>query len=426
MSRSRSHGMPEEFILACTCCQRRPSELRDEAVRAAARRVNDWDRFLRVVQRQRVAGFVQSALSSASVELPPRVAQLLVVQRQQTARQNLILTAEAVRLQSVFDAAGISVIFFKGVTLAQLAYGSLSLKHGKDIDLLVRPDRAETAMRVLEREGYALWKPASYLSEAQRRALVCCGKEVEFVHRQRNAQVELHWRLVENPLLLKGVDASTPTQDVALSSGVSIRSFLEEDLFAYLCVHGACHAWSRLKWIADLNALIAAKSDVEVEHLHRHAEARGAGLCAGQALILCHRLLKLKLPPALEAELCRSVRLERLVRIAMGAMIGSDAETELRDRPFSSTRINLAGFLLGQGWTYFFAHCRFLLITPVDVMRYPLPSSLHFLYPIIRVPLWFCRRLRFLWVAALLRRATFGNESFEPRGCRPEVSSTKD
>jgi hypothetical protein len=190
------------------------------------------------------------------------------------------------------------------------------------------------------------------------------------------------------------VDASTPTQDVALSSGVSIRSFVEEDLFAYLCVHGARHGWSRLKWIADLNALIAAKSDAEIIHLHRHAQAKGAGLCAGQALILCHRLLKLKLPPALGAELCGSGRLERLVRIAMGAMVGSDAETELEDRPFSSTRIHLAGFLLGQGWKYCSAHCRFLLMMPVDVIRYPLPSSLHFLYPIIRIPLWFCRRLR--------------------------------
>lgn len=422
----RSHATPEEFVLACACCQRPPWQARDEAVRAAARSVNNWDRFLRVVQRQRVAGLVQSALASANVELPPRVAQHLVEQAQQTARQNLMLTAEAARLQSVFDAADISVVFFKGITLAQLAYGSLSLKHGKDIDLLVLPDRAETAVRLLEREGYALWEPAKCLSEVQLRAVICYGKEVALVHRQRNVQVELHWRLVESPLLLEAVDASTPTQDVALSSGVSIRSFVEEDLFAYLCVHGARHAWSRLKWLADLNALIAAKSNAEIVHLHRHARAKGAGLCAGQALILCHRLLQLKLPPALEAELCGSGRLERLVRTAMSAMVGSDAKTELEDRPFISTRINLAGFLLGQGWAYFFAHCRFLLVMPVDVIRYPLPASLHFLYPIIRIPLWLCRRLRSIWVAALQRRATSGNRGFEPRGCRPEVASTKD
>ncbi len=400
MYRGRSHTTPEEFILACACCERPPSERRDEAVRAAARSVNDWDRFLRVVQRQRVAGLVQSAVSSAKVELPPHIEQQLVGQAQQTARQNLMLAAEAVRLQGVFDAAGISVVFFKGIALAQLAYGSLSLKHGKDIDLLVLPDRAEAAMRLLEREGYALWEPAEYLSETQLRAVVRCGMEVALVHRQRNVQVELHWRLVENPLLLEGVDAATPTQDVALSSGVSIRSFVEEDLFAYLCVHGARHAWSRLKWIADVNALIAAKSSAEVVHLYRYAQAKGAGLCAGQALILCHRLLKLKLPPALEAELYGSGRLERLVRTAMSVMVGPDATTELEDRPFGSTRINLAGFLLGQGWTYFFAHCGLLLTQPVDVARCPLPPSLHFLYPIIRIPLWVFRRLRYLGRAA--------------------------
>lgn len=409
MYRRLPHAAPEEFVLACACCYWPPSEPRDEAVRTAARSINNWDRFLRVVQCQRIAGLVQSALSSANVELPPQVAQHLVGQAQQTARQNLMLTVEAVRLQNVFDAADISVVFFKGITLAQLAYGSLSLKHGKDIDLLVLPDRAETALRLLEREGYVLWEPAKYLSEAQLRAVIRYGKEVELVHRQRNVQVELHWRLVENPLLLKGVDASSPTQDVALSSRVSIRSFVEEDLFAYLCVHGSVyHAWSRLKWIADLNALIAAKSNAEIVHLHRHAQARGAGLCAGQALILCHRLLKLKLPPALEAELHGNGRLDRLVRVALSAMVGSDAKTELKDRPFISTRINLTNFLLGQGWRYFVAHGRFLLMTPLDVIRYPLPSSLHFLYPIFRIPLWFCRHVRFIWVAALRRKRQNG------------------
>lgn len=52
-----------------------------------------------------------------------------------------------------------------------------------------------------------------------------------------------------------------------------------EDEFAYLCVHGAGHSWSRLKWLADLNARLAGLEAQRIAGLYRYAEARGAG-CA--------------------------------------------------------------------------------------------------------------------------------------------------
>ena len=49
-------------------------------------------------------------------------------------------------------------------------------------------------------------------------------------------------------------------------------------------MHGALHWWHRLKWLADVNALLAAKPAREVELLIGGAEARGAGRAATQAL----------------------------------------------------------------------------------------------------------------------------------------------
>lgn len=389
-------SLPHEFLLVAACCRWPLGEAAIATIRQRAAEAVDWPYLIRIVKRQRVAGLVHNALSSATIELPGGVAQALASEAQIIAGQNLILAAETIRLQRAFDGAKIPVITLKGIALAQLAYGSLTLKHGKDIDLLVPRERAREALELLERDGYQLRRPARHLSAMQRDAALRYG--LEFGLARRRLQLELRWRLTENPHVLTGPGPYSHTQDVVLSDSTTIRTLADDFLFAYLCVHGAGHGWSRLKWLADLNALIAKKSDAEIEHLYRYAEARDCGICAGQALLLCERLLQARLPPALARELASSKRLEILVAMALGVMTGTDSETEIEDRPFGSTRINIMQFLLGKKWRYLAAQCRILSVRLGDTIEYPLPAPLHFLYPLLRLPLWLWRRAN--WSAA--------------------------
>ena len=64
-------------------------------------------------------------------------------------------------------------------------------------------------------------------------------------------------------MLLRQVGLGSPTQEVAVLDG-SLRTLGDKELFAYLCVHGASHCWFRLKWLADLNAWLAAKHEHEL------------------------------------------------------------------------------------------------------------------------------------------------------------------
>lgn len=339
-----------------------------------------------------MVGLVHHALASARVVLPDQTARELAEDAKQTARQGLAMAAEAIRLQRLLDEAHIPNVVLKGAALARLAYGSLAFKHSKDIDLLVPPERAAAALELLACEGYAIRPPTQRLGEAQRLAVIRFGKDFELIHRHTMQQVELHWRTTLNPYLLEGIDAKSPAQEVGVTGSLGIRTLAAEEHFAYLCAHGALHAWSRLKWLADLNALLAAMDEEEMTHLFRYAQEQGVGLCAGQALLLCQRLLELKLPAALQAELESSRRLGRLVAIALDCMTGPDPEREVLDRRFSAMRFALLPFLLGRGWRYLAAQCRVALVGLNDVVRYPLPPSLYFLYPILRLPLWLCRQ----------------------------------
>lgn len=382
----------QAFLLVCACCRWPPSAAVDEAVRVASARVADWDAFLQLVRRYRVAGLVHRALVSASVDLPTGMLSDVTSSAQRIARRHMKHAAETVRLQRLLDESGIPNLTLKGPALAQLAYGSPSLKHGRDIDILIGPDRAAAAFQVLEREGYVVSSGIKGLDETRRSALIRYGEELQFVDRRRELCVELHWRLASNPLLLKDIDVHSPTQDIALFDGAVVRTLNDDDLFSYLCVHGAHHHWSRLKWLADLNAFLARKDSDVVMRLYRHAQAKGAGLCAGQALLLCRQLLDLPLPAGLEAALRDDRRVATLVAVALGALADPDVNSP-SDRGFVGvTRIVAAQFLFGRGWRYLAAQCRTLLVGREDAIRFPLPAPLHFVYPILRLPLWLWRR----------------------------------
>jgi hypothetical protein len=387
MSAVSAVDLPPEFLLVAACCRWPASPSRDAAVRDAAARVADWNGVLQAVRRQRVGGLTHDALVAAKIDIPPPVAAKLAAQPAHIAQENLRLAREASRLQRLFAATQIPVVTLKGLALAQLAYGSYASKQTRDLDLLVPLEYAEAAMQLLEGEGYVLLSPAKQLGEAQRRAVIRYGKDVELMHRDSKLLLDLQWRVAENPLLLKGIDADSPAQDVVLADGLSLRTLALPDLFAYLCVHGAYHAWSRLKWLADLNALIASHH-ADVTQLYRHAQSRGAGLCAGQALLLCQRLLDLRLPEPLGAEIQHDRRVEKLAAIALQTMTRSQLKKDIGDVT-DNVRMK---FLLGQGWPFFAAQCRIALVGVRDVIAVPLPRPLHFLYPLLRLPLWLWRR----------------------------------
>jgi len=380
-----------EFRLIAACCRWPPSAGRNAAIRDASEIISDWDRVLWLTNRHRVAGLVHAALALVQAQLPAGVAEALRVRARDVARRSFILSAETVRLQRALEAAGISCLMLKGVGLAQLAYGSLGTKDTRDIDTLIPPDRAEAALRILNREGYVLSYPAAQLNEAQSRAVFRYAREVQLLHPSKGLQVEMQWRLTGNPLLLTGVDVQAATQSVVLSNGASVRTLAPEPLFSYLCVHGAQHAWSRLKWLADFNALAAA-SGADLLRLYRHAQSVGAGRCAGQALLLCNELFELCLPAALAGEIEQDRSLRRLATIAVETMCDDYAEANRRRSLGSALRVLLSQFLLGKGLAFLVAQYSAEAVRSLDLIEFPLPPALHFLYPVLRLPLWLSTR----------------------------------
>jgi hypothetical protein len=204
--------------------------------------------------------------------------------------------------------------------------------------------------------------------------------------------VELHWGLVDGPVLLPAMSVASPSQWVSVTETLRLRTPAREELFAYLCVHGAMHGWSRLKWLADLAALLARETPESIDQLYRHSRALGAGVCPAQALLLCEQLLDATICPALSRELCNVGGAPRLAAFALDIMAGG-RDQELDARLFAATRILISQLALGGTWRHALAQLRHRMVSVHDRVYLPLPRGLRFLYPVLRAPLWLWRRL---------------------------------
>ena len=380
-----------ELSLAAACAMWPPSNRRTEAIYTAMAAPLDWPRFLRVARRHQVIGLIHDGLTRARADVPSEVARAISTEAALLVRQNLAMAYEALRVQRLFEVADLPVLFVKGSALAMLAFGNLGLRAGQDLDLLIAHETLPVATELILRAGYRRFDPPANIGDAQLRLLIPLRKDFGFVHRETGMRIELHWRLFLNPHAMAGASIMTASQAVPLAGTSGLRTLGEQDLFAYLCMHGALHWWNRLKWLADVNALLASATEDGVLRVVRAAEVRGAERAAAQALLLCRQVLGTPIPAPLAARLDKSVSVRWLKATALKAIATGQGEHDPHGARFGTTRGSLSTFLLSRSWRYQLAELNLHLTNQTDVLTMQLPERLRFLYPLLRLPLWIWR-----------------------------------
>lgn len=382
-----------EFLLVCACCQW-PREKRDAAVRAAAGPGIDWERVRQITKRQRVWGLVADALRSAGIAVPEPLNGKLQERGAAIARQNLSAVAETARLGAVLDKAGIDWLTFKGLPLGIQAYGTIAIKMANDIDILVSgPDTGRTCALMRE-AGYVRFSPGPEVSDEQVAAWMMVSKESGWKHPQLGLIVEVHGRLMANPALLPEAAIGAPRQRVEIAKGISVPTMGDALLYPYLFAHGAHHAWFRIKWLADVVALLSQEGPEGTEQRYRESVALGVGRCAAQALLLAHEMLALPLTAAFVRELERTAVHRRLVRVAKQVMAGAyEAREHGGAHARSMLPAVLASLLLRREPGYKWREITSLAANPVDRATGRLPKGLGFLYPVLGGIRWSGRNL---------------------------------
>lgn len=374
-----------ELSLVATCCRWPLDDRVREAIDDAAAGGIDWALFEQIVYRNRVVPLVSHALSWSGVELPAAIAERLAQRAQACARRSLVMARESLRLQRAFDGAGVPLMVVKGAPLAVLAYGGLGLKDSWDIDLLVPPEDAARSVRLLTELGYR--GDLATIGPRQLEAYLTYGKEAQFERAAPAITAELHWRLTDNPRLLRDVAAAVRSQSVPMPGG-RLRTLADEDLLTYLCVHGTFHNWGRLKWLADVGALLGGREPQAIADLHEAAATQGAGRSTAVALLLCRELLGLSLDAPLVRRLEGDRMTRALVKNAIAGLAYRGGTVETRPYSWPWLRLIAAHFLATDKLGHRLEQCRVLWNAPEYRSSISLPRGFGFGYHFVRLPLW--------------------------------------
>jgi hypothetical protein len=166
--------------------------------------------------------------------------------------RSLLMAGELAHLMRSFEDAGLTPIAFKGPILSYLAFGDLALRDSTDLDIYVPRPQLQTALDLLQSDGYRL-KSAGF------RTSLAGACEVALQRPESGSEVDLHWEF-SPPYFLKFDAARALRRSVIVQiSGLAARTLCNEDLLIYLCIHAARECWG-MRQICDLAALLPSQT----------------------------------------------------------------------------------------------------------------------------------------------------------------------
>jgi hypothetical protein len=218
----------------------------------------------------------------------PLMGRLKGVYRQTWYKNQLLFHHSATVLDSLRH-AGIETITLKGAALVVVDYRDEGLRHMDDFDVLVRPEQALSAMRVLQDSR---WQSDCQYPDA----LLTYEHAAEF-RDSANRKIDLHWRAIwEGRREVSDDDFWEAAVKIKIA-GVETRCLYPSDQLLHVCVHGA--NWNvvpPLRWVADAMTIMQSSSPVDWDRLIVQAEKRELTLLMHETLAYLRGLLDAPVP----------------------------------------------------------------------------------------------------------------------------------
>jgi hypothetical protein len=393
------------LAVACACWPLADEGRQEIRLRAAAGL--DWDRFLAWVARHGVVPLVyQNLRESAPSSMPDAVLGQLHDWTMTSARRALVQIGEAARITRLLGNAGIRSMMLKGPVLSLLAYGDATLRASRDIDLLVDPGQVREAERLIGEAGYRRFDPNFELTPRQHQVFQRVRCQFAYFSEKTAVVQELHWRLSSNPTLLPlDEQALWSRPDHVHLQGIDFITLPDEELFLYLCVHAAVHVWFRLKWLADIAALLRRMPPGALVDVERRADSLGVARPFHQALLLAHSLVGAPVPAQILTRAALDKAALGSAKAARRALSWKGSPSEPAETRWFNAWVGLQAYRLRPELAYRWAEWQDQLCSPEDWARMPLPEWLFFLYAPLRPFSWAVRKLKKVLIRSLPRAA---------------------
>jgi hypothetical protein len=229
---------------------------------------------------------------------------------------NIGLTSQLLKLVALFKTQGIPMIAYKGPALAVSAFGDVTRRQFRDLDLLIRKQDLWKVKQLFVANGY---RPGWNLTSAQEAAVARYHYEYPFRCKDKPILVEVHWELAEHFFSFElEVDQLWDRLDTVSVYGRQLPTLSAEDSLIVLCAHGAKHLWKRLGWIYDIAHLIGRRKDIDWRLVIDRANALGSIRMVWLGLLLSNDLLGAEVPN----DLMQMVRADPVALTLAESLIG--------------------------------------------------------------------------------------------------------
>jgi hypothetical protein len=226
--------------------------------------------------------------------------------------QNQHLLRRAAEAVQRFDEAGIDSLLLKGVPLTVAAYQDVGARPMGDVDLLVRPEQAVAAFRLLESVGYETMSIRSPDASRWERE----GDD-GWYRRLRHAraygrgpldQIDLHWALsldfVCADPAVAGVDDFFEAARPVTIEGIEARTLSPTHHLLHAIVHGLGASTHReLRWIPDALTILRTTPAIDGDELAAAAVRHHCELMVAEGLAHLVTEWDAPVPPAALARL---------------------------------------------------------------------------------------------------------------------------
>ncbi|MBX9745652.1 MAG: nucleotidyltransferase family protein [Hyphomonadaceae bacterium] len=247
-----------------------PAQLED--VRQLAGQIANWSEFALIAADKFIAPLAHRHLQEAASDImPPSALQALATRARRSVFETLRVVAAHIDFHKTCIAStGARHAYLKGVALAQVYYRDVGERFCRDIDVLVAASDIPRVISIARAAGYRvlvteLASPI-YADELKDIEFLCRHSDVITLISKDGVAIEIHRKLDKLSVGFDLEQALRSAVSVTIAD-ITVRVLAPSYHFAYICYHHSRHFWSRLHWLADLDAMVRAPSFDRVEIL---------------------------------------------------------------------------------------------------------------------------------------------------------------
>ncbi len=293
--------------------------------------------------------------------------------------------AELIHIKQELKSNDIEFISLKGPLLSWDLHNDFFIRISSDIDILIKEDELDQCIEVMKKMGYKPLFVEFPTTKNKRRLVLSTNNQFVLYHQNKKICVEVHWKLFKYAIIsdkkLQCFNKSY-TRQITIQQN-SFTVYQEELDFIFLVIHGALHAWSRLKWLHDIYAY-SKKSDLDWDQVIVLSRQFRAEHLIYQALFLVNRYWDL--PTSLQNRFVQE--LSNISPATISFLIHNISTDISKLSRYEWVKLKLQiikyNLTLFSGIKYKYNYTKRLFFRDVDLNDLIIPDSFAFLYFLLR------------------------------------------